>query len=87
MCYTGNGDNWLCAAYQVVKNPASSGDTYPQLTIRGIGYACSLLVLHECDLMSSCGSAVKVMVDLGSIPSEMQMHCIRKGIRITDRHI
>jgi len=29
-----------------VKNPASSTDTYPQLTIKGIGYAYSLLVLY-----------------------------------------
>ena len=35
--------NWLCAAYQVVKNPSSTvTDTYPQLTIKGIGFVYSL---------------------------------------------
>jgi len=53
-CVSDIGANWLCAAYQVVKNPASSAETYPQLTIRGIGYVYSLFILRVCDLNSSC---------------------------------
>jgi len=35
---------WLCAAYQVVKNPSPTvTDTHPQLTVKGIGYVRTFL--------------------------------------------
>ena len=59
-----------------MKNPASTTETYPQLTIKGVGYVCLHLVYHVCIIRgvdSSCASVVidSLLMDSGLMPDSL----------------